>query len=321
MKNAGYFYIALATLLFSSMEIAIKLVANEYNPMQLNLLRFTIGAVILAPLALKNLRQTQCRFSRENILFLALSGFLCVVVSMTFFQLAIMYTKASTVAILFSCNAVFVIPFAYLLLKEQITALTLVALVFSVIGILLIVNPANLTNLPGISFSLLSAITFALYGVIGQRGRKKFGYNGVALTCLSFVAGAIELLVLMWISKIPSVATWLTAEGMATLANMPILDGITWHSIPSLIYLGVFVTGLGFCFYFLAMEKTSASTASMVFFIKPALAPVLALLVLREGLTENVIGGILLILVGSAITYIGDTRQTKAKMALATQHK
>ncbi|RQW62309.1 DMT family transporter [Vibrio viridaestus] len=316
--NKGYLYIAGSTLLFSSMEIAIKLVSSEYNPMQLNLLRFIIGAIILAPLAIKSLRKTNFKFTKESVHFLAMSGFLCVVVSMTFFQLAIMYTKASTVAILFSCNAVFVIPFAYILLKENITPLTIISLLFSIVGILFIVNPMNLTNVAGIVCALISAVSFALYGVFGHRGRNRFGLTGVSLTCLSFVAGSAELLVLMWISEIPFVANWLTADGLSIFADMPIIEGLSMHSIPSLVYLGIFVTGLGFCFYFLAMEETSASTASMVFFIKPALAPILALIVLSEGLTENVIAGILLILVGSMVTYVNDTKRNKAKLALAT---
>lgn len=321
MNKKGYLYIALATLLFSSMEIAIKIVSDEYNPMQLNFLRFLIGAVVLAPLAIRSLRQAKIKPDWGQLRFLVMSGFLCVVVSMTFFQLAIVYTKASTVAILFSCNAVFVIPFAYLMLHENISGMTIISLFLSVLGILLIVNPTNLTNIPGISFSLLSAITFALYGVFGQRGRKKYGYSGVALTCLSFVTGTVELLALMLISRIPAVAEWLSSHGMVAMANMPIFEGLSWHSVPSLIYLGVFVTGLGFSFYFLAMEATSASTASMVFFIKPALAPILALLVLSEGLTENVIGGMLLIIVGSMVTYLGDSRQHKKQQAkLSSSH-
>lgn len=48
----GYIYIAFSTLFFSTMEIAIKLVASDFNPIQLNFIRFLIGSIILAPLAL-----------------------------------------------------------------------------------------------------------------------------------------------------------------------------------------------------------------------------------------------------------------------------
>ena len=38
----GYLFIALATLFFSTMEIALKEVAGLFNPVQLNLTRFLI---------------------------------------------------------------------------------------------------------------------------------------------------------------------------------------------------------------------------------------------------------------------------------------
>ncbi|RYL94239.1 DMT family transporter [Sporolactobacillus sp. THM7-4] len=307
----GYIYIALSALFFSTMEIAIKLVATEFNPLQLNFLRFLIGSAILAPLAIRHLKGSGFSLNKSNILYFLLSGFMCVVVSMTFFQMAIVYAKASTVAILFSCNAVFVIPFAHFFLREKLTKLSLVSLVVSVIGMLFIVNPANLTNIPGITLSLLAAITFALYGIIGRKGSIRFGYSGVVQSSFSFLTGSIELLVLMLITKISAVAHWLTSVGMSTFSNIPVFHGISLGTMPILIYLGVFVTGLGFSFYFLAMEETSASTASMVFFIKPALAPVLALIILGEAITANVLSGIILILAGSCITFISDNREAK----------
>ena len=48
-----------------------------------------------------------------------------------------------------------------------------------------------------------------------------------------------------------------------------------------------------------AMEKTSANTAALVFFFKPVLAPIFALLILHEAIPMNMVLGILLILAGS----------------------
>ncbi|MFQ8737101.1 MAG: EamA family transporter [Bilophila wadsworthia] len=49
-----------------------------------------------------------------------------------------------------------------------------------------------------------------------------------------------------------------------------------------MLYICVGVTGAGFACYFMAMEATSPITASLVFFFKPALAPVLALFFCRK---------------------------------------
>ncbi|WP_151681716.1 DMT family transporter [Weizmannia acidilactici] len=298
----GYLYIILSAVLFSTMEIAIKLVAGTFNPVQLNLLRFFIGAVILSPLAVQHMKKNNFKLTKENFMFFVVTGFLCVVISMTFYQLAIVYTKASTVAILFSCNPLFVIPLAHFLLKEQLTKRTLAALAISLAGILCIVNPLELQSPFGITYALLSAVTFALYSVVGRKGSQQFNCDGVILTCLSFFTGSIETLVLVLVSKIGSVAGWLRSFGLDVFANVPVFHDITWSTLPILIYIGIFVTGLGFAFYFLAMDETSASIASMVFFIKPALAPILALIFLKEPITPAIAAGIILIVAGSLLT-------------------
>jgi drug/metabolite transporter (DMT)-like permease len=213
---------------------------------------------------------------------------------MTFFQTAIVYAKASTVAILFSCNAVFMIPFAALFLGEKLTKLSLLSLGISLSGILFIVNPD------------------------GRKGSLRFSYDGVIQSSFSFLAGSLELLVLMLLTKIDAVSHWLTNIGLGVFSHVPVVAGISWSTLPLLFYLGVCVTGLGFSFYFLAMEETSASTASMVFFIKPAQAPILALLIHGEAITPNVLFGIVQILAGSCITFISDSREAKlAKLAQA----
>ncbi|MBC8863029.1 EamA family transporter, partial [Escherichia coli] len=71
-------------------------------------------------------------------------------ISMILFQLAIGYTKASTVAIIFSCNPVFVITFAALFLKEKLAGLTIVSIIVSMLGIIVIINPLKLSDPLGI---------------------------------------------------------------------------------------------------------------------------------------------------------------------------
>ena len=53
----GYFFILIATIAFSSMEVVLKLIAGEVNPVQLTLARFSIGFVFLAPVAVYTLKK------------------------------------------------------------------------------------------------------------------------------------------------------------------------------------------------------------------------------------------------------------------------
>lgn len=296
-----YIYIALSSLLFSVMEIALKEVGNTFNPIQLTFLRFFIGSIVLLPLAIKKLRARGHGLNRQDIMFFAMTGFICVVVSMSFFQLAVIYAKASTVAILFSCNPIFVVPLAYFILKEKITKRTILSLALSIMGIMLIVNPLHMPNKYGVLFSLLAAATFAMYGVIGQKGSLKHGYQAIVLNSFSFLIGSFEMFLLILVSKIHIVSAGLTSIGLKDFANIPVIKGITLQHLPALLFIGVMVTGLSYTLYFLAMEVTSANEASMVFFIKPVLAPIFSFLILHEEILSNVRSGIILIIIGSAI--------------------
>ncbi len=53
----GYLYIVIATLFFSSMEIALKSVSGQFNAVQMNLTRFLIGGLVLIPFALRTLKK------------------------------------------------------------------------------------------------------------------------------------------------------------------------------------------------------------------------------------------------------------------------
>jgi drug/metabolite transporter (DMT)-like permease len=55
------------------------------------------------------------------------------------------------------------------------------------------------------------------------------------------------------------------------------------------------------------MDETSASTASVVFLIKPALAPVFAFIILAESIPLNTFMGMGCILIGSAYNFMGAT--------------
>ncbi len=310
----GYFYIFITTLLFSSMEIAMKIVANQYNPIQLTFIRFFIGALILVPLIRKELKVRGISLYKKDLAFFSLTGFICIVVSMSLYQLSLLYCQASIVAVLFSCNPVFITTLAYFILKEKVTKLTIISIVISIIGMIFILNPWHISGgnkISGMIFVVLSAATFAFYAVIGKSKSDKYG--GIVTTGCTFIVGSIEMLILILLTHISFISGLLTSCGLNIFADIPVIRGITLQSIPSLVYIGVLVTGLGYTLYFLAMEKTSAITASVVFFIKPALAPVLAFLIIHESITLNTIVGIILIIAGSSITFISNSGSTNSR--------
>lgn len=294
----GYLYIVLTTIIFSTMEIALKLVSGKFNPIQLTFTRFFIGGLFLIPFALRNLKKKHLSVSKGDLFYLAYLGFLGIVISMILYQLAVQNTRASVVAVLFSSNPVFVTILAFIFLKEEIHKNNILALILEVAGIIIIINPLNVKlSIPGITLSIISTLTFALYGVFGKKECAKYG--GIVVTCFSFLFGGLEMLLLIAFSRIPSAAAWLTSNGLAIFSNIPLFKGYTLNIIPIMVFICIVNSGIGYACYFMAMEKTSAQTTSLVFFFKPILAPILALILLHEIIPVNMVFGILFILLGS----------------------
>jgi drug/metabolite transporter (DMT)-like permease len=299
----GFLYIAVTTLLFSSMEVALKFISGQFNPVQLTFSRFLIGGVVLIPLAVRTLRSRGERVDGKALSMFALLGLLGVSVSMTLYQLAVVRVNASVIGVLFSSNPVFVTLFAFLILHEQIKKNQAAGLVLDILGILVIINPFGMRmDLTGILCCMAATLLFALYGVLGKRQCARFG--GVVVTCFGFLFGAAEMMALAVLTHIPALADALSGTGLDVFSAIPFFTGYTLSSLPVVLYVFIGVTGVGYTCYFLAMEETSAQQASLVFFFKPALAPVLALLLLHEEIPLNMLAGIALILCGSLLSLL-----------------
>lgn len=312
MKKASI-YILLAAFLFSTMEIMLKSISNEFNPIQLTFTRFLIGGVILLPFAIRSLKNRNIKMTISKLLPFALYGLIGITISMSLYQLAIGYTQASIVAVIFSSQPILVMFLSYFILREKIRKNNIMAIIIVFIGIICIINPLHTKlSFAGIILSLLAAILFALYGVCGKRPSTKYG--GVTNTCFSFLFGAAEMMFIAAITHIPFISNTLTNIGFSKFASIPFFSGYSLTTLPYLIYVSVCVTGIGFASYFTAIEKSSATTASFVFIIKSFLAPILALIILGEEIEMNKLLGILLILSGSMFNIIPNAFWNKVNM-------
>lgn len=300
-RKQGYLCIAITTVFFSLMEIVLKFIGGDLNPVQVTFSRFLFGGLVLLPFAVKLLRQLaeqDVYMEKADLQYFAFLGTVGIVVSMTLYQLATVHANASVVAVLFSSNPLFVMLLAYLILKEPIHLRNIVALLLDVVGIICIIDPLHMdAEVAGVVLTLSATLLFAFYTVLGKRKCYKFG--GLVVTCFGFLFGSIELIALAALGHIPAVADFLIAHGLQIFANVPFLAGYSWQNLPMVLFVYLGVTGLGFASYFTAMEKTSANTAALVFFFKPVLAPILAFLILHEEIPFHMIIGILFILCGS----------------------
>ena len=302
-KQIGFLCIALTTVLFSLMEIALKGVSVHFHPFQMNFTRFFIGALVLLPFALYKLNHRPAdapKLTAKALGKMALLGFIGIFISMTFYQLSVMRTDASVVAILFSSNPLFVMLFASMFLGEPIRKHNVAALVLELLGILVIVSPWDLRlDAGGVLFVFIAVLTFALYGVLGKKEGAKYG--AIVTTCFGFFFGSIEMMAAAALTHVPRIAAFLETTPLHTFANVPFFTGYSPEIIPAFLFVCIGVTGIGFASYFLAMEYTSAAATSLVFFLKPVLATVFAVILIGEEVPGNRVIGIVIIVAASLV--------------------
>jgi drug/metabolite transporter (DMT)-like permease len=267
------------------MEVTLKIVSLGIDPFQITFIRFMVGGIFLLPFAVAEIRRRKIALKPRDFIYMGGLGIVCICVSMIFFQFGVMKTTASAAAVIFCTNPMFTMIFAHFITDEKMSRKKVMAAGISILGLLTIINPFNISlgeNLLGMTFSLSSAITFGLYSAMGKRRIERLG--GLAQTSISFIMGAAVLLVFL------------------SIMGRPIISGIDQSNIIVVLYVSIFITGFGYLFYFLAMEKSNASLASLVFFVKPGIAPIIAVIVLSETIAFNTIIGILLIFIGSYLT-------------------
>ncbi|CDF58617.1 DMT family transporter [Thermobrachium celere] len=276
--------ILFTAFVFSTLEVAGKVISGQLNAFQVTFIRFLIGALIIMPFAIKDIKKRQLILKKDDFIFLLLEGILCIPISMALLQLSVYFTKASTAAVMMSINPIFMIILSHFILNERINKKTIVAMIISFVGVLFIFNPLKLSyDIKGMLIALLAAATFSLYSVLSKKRISIYG--GYIFNFFSFLLGDIVLLILLLIFKVP------------------ILQGISYKNIPILLYMGIFITGLGYLCYLYAIEKTNAAISSFVFFIKPALAPILSVIIIKERLLLNVIIGIVFIILGTVFAF------------------
>lgn len=214
---------------------------------------------------------------KDKKIYLVLFSILQVATMLTYF-VSVLNASVSVAVLLLYTAPVYVTVLSPLLLKENPTRKELIALALSIVGIVIIVDPAKLdfSYSVGIAAGILSGISYALEILTSKYvGQSYTGYTQ------AFWSFAIAVLILLPVGIVPV--------------------GIVSGNIVYLILLAIFPTILAVSLYFNGLKKVKASSASILGLIEPVSAVILAALILGERITIPVLFGGALILAGAAI--------------------
>lgn len=294
-NRIGYLYLLSTIVLFSTYEVVSKTLVNKVDPFQVNFLRFFIGGILLFLILLV---KGDVAIKPKELGYAAVVGIINVVFSMNLLQLSLSIpnSKASIAAVIFSSNPIFVTVFAAIIDKERIRLYKVIGLMLGVFGVILIsINgmKSGALDLRSPLLALGSAVLYGLYTLLGGKVSSKIG--SLKMNSYSFILGSLALLPFLIIFRLPV----LKYDYSATF---------------QLIYLSMFVTGVAYLTYFMGLSIVGASKGSLVFFLKPVLATIFSVIILRERVTVNFVFGTVFIILG--ITLVLYWNRFKEKLRL-----
>jgi drug/metabolite transporter (DMT)-like permease len=290
-RRAAFAALALANILWAGAYTAGKIALSEVSPVTLNAFRFTIAALLLSPILIRERARVRAILrSRNDLLTLGLLILLGWVLNKTLEYIGLALSTASDVALLISTESLFTAALSWTVLRERVTRLGVAALALGMIGAYLVVarglvptfNPSGGVSdgarILGDLLVILSLFVEAYYTIRGKMVLSR--WPPLFFTALTITG---------------SLVFWLPAgAGAIATGGWPQLTLAGWLGIG---YLAVFATVGAYWLWFRGLTVFEGSAAAPLLFIQPLLGTLIALRLLDERLTwVTVVGGALILL-------------------------
>lgn len=303
----GYFIAILGITIWSTTGVFIGYLVTNYNLPALSLAfwRNLLVCVALIP-ALFLIRRSLLRIHASQIRFYVFYGFLLAVFN-SVWVLSVQANGAAVATVLAYSSAGFTAILALWLFKETLGLPKIIAVVFSLIGCVLVSNAYQgevwRLNPVGVSTGLLSGLFFAGYTLFGKESARR-NINPWTSMLYSFAFGSVFVMIFNLFPMLPGAA----GSFPALLPDLPV-DG--WLI---LIFLSFIPTLLGFGLYNMSMYYLPASITNLLATSEPVMTAVEAYLFLNERMTMIQIVGSMIIL--SAVLIVQFERAENPDRAL-----
>ena len=223
---------------------------------------------------------------RRDIVPALLLGLFGIVGYHYFFFLSLRYTEVANTAIINALSPVLTGVAAALLIKERLSRRNYAGLALAFLGVLVLLSNGSIETILAVRFNkgdllmLLSVISWVVYALLIKSMLDR--YSGFTLTFYATLFGVLMLLFL--------------APQEAPLGE---IQSISRTSLLSILYMGIFGSGLGYLLYNLSIREIGATrTSSFVYSVIPLVVAVLALLFFQQSITPEMIASMALILIG-----------------------
>lgn len=266
--------------LWGASFLFMKIGAPVLGPVLLIFLRVLIASVtLLLYLMIRRQRPRLLQMWKQYLLL----GLLNAAIPFTLISTAELHLSASLASILNATTPLFTALVAWVWMKEALTIKKVVGLILGVIGVAVLVgwdpHPSGDRLLIWVSFSLLAAVAYAFAGVYSSKAFK--GAKPMDMAIGQQLGASVVM--------IPFAGATIPHE-----TPSPIV-------ISAVLGLAVFCTAIAYLLFFALIRNVGPVKTLSVTFLVPVFGIIWSALFLGEGVTLNIVAGLVIILLSVAL--------------------
>lgn len=310
MKKS-YSYIIIAGVLSGGITSGAAFLVNQgLSLYQLSTFPFFITLILMGPYIIL---KKDFLFNKEKLYYYATFGLVAALTTLMEFTPIMLGVSVAVTVLLIYTQPIWNVIISKLFLKEEITKSKIVALIISLIGIVVLINPFAekiIGNVWGIGAGIISGACLAVWVIMGKISANK---NYSPSTSQFYQAFFCFLFLLLFYPIITLV-----------IKDPNFMD----LSIKLPLHIWVYIALYELFFFIIAHlllfegEKTiSASTAGIILLLEPLTAAILASIFLGQRITTNIlIGGILILGANYLLIKNENEKEQKTQIKMKKKH-
>lgn len=285
-KLIGLSSILFVMIVWGSSYPVTKMIINDIQPLTLAFCRCSVGAITLLLIFLINkdkpIREYLIGVPWFSIIFMGLTGVTCFY---TLFNISAQMTSASVGSLIQGFIPICITLFAAMFLKEKLSAVQIIGVIASLLGVMLIGflssdnNSDTRNSITGNLLMIIAVISWAAYTIMSKKTAAQF--NPLLITSLSTCIGSLCLL--------PAAIFENRHSGW------PVIHLNSWLAI---LYLGAVSSGICYLLYSKSLQLLTAAQVGNFANLDPVVGLIISLVFLNEHINILQIAGAVLVLGG-----------------------
>ena len=283
-------YLFLATFFWALGLIVGKFVSAEFPPITLTFFRYLIAGTGMG--LVHFFKEKEFFIEKKDMLYIFILSFSGIVLNGLLFFKGISLTSSINTSILSSSTPIVVCILGVVFFKENISIKNIMAIIFSIGGILLLFTDGKIDSLLDINFNkgdliiLGAIISNGIYIVGSKKILKKYSSTKILTYLFAF-----SVLILL--------------PGYIYESRFFVISEVSNKAILSLIYMAIFSSLIAFLLQQKGIKKMGPIKASLYTNLIPVYSIILSFLILGEKIRLNQLVAMLLVMLGIFINLGG----------------